>query len=312
MLSDIHTIAYTGPMFDEYDKYLEGASEIGKGLPDVDSWIDKLTVTFSGSADVDPLDAEMSGHIQDYVTKRSGKVADVLSQSWDIVARQHIIMEAMKNAIQILQQKLLRSQDAAIHSQEQVIKAQQQLLAKQSVEMEQIGVTVQNSVSETLKAEVKSTYASVIDSSGTGISTAKLKQVHRDLRDEEDRSCNFMVFGLKESADESVEGNVELLLAEIDEKPKCSEVSRIGKKADSVTRPIRVTVSSSSVVSHILRKASGLRESDRYQGVFLGPDRSKSERLERRKLVEDLKERRNAEPSSKFVIRKGEVVSADE
>ena len=144
-------------MFDEYDKYLEGASEIGKGLPDVDSWIEKLTVSFSGSADVDPLDAEMSGHIEDYVTKRKGKVADVLSQSWDIVARQHLIMEAMKNAIQILEQKLLRSQETAMYSQEQVIKAQQQLIAKQSAEIEHIGVTVKNSVTETLKAEVKST-----------------------------------------------------------------------------------------------------------------------------------------------------------
>ena len=298
-------------MFDEYDKYLEGASEIGKGLPDVDSWIEKLTVTFSGSADVDPLDAEMSGHIKDYVTKRKGKVADVLSESWDIVARQHLIMEAMKNAIQILEQKLLRSHETAIHSQEQVIKAQQQLIAKQSAEIEQIGVTVQNSVTETLKAEVKSTYASALGSSGTGISTEKLKQVHRDLRDEEDRSSNFMIFGMKESAEESVGRNVELLLDEIDEKPKCSEANRIGKKEDSVTRPIRVTVSSPSVVSQILKNASRLKDSDRYQEVFLGPDRSKSERLERRKLVEDLKKKRDAEPSSKFVIRRGEVVVAN-
>ena len=37
----------------------------------------------------------------------------------------------------------------------------------------------------------------------------------------------------------------------------------------------------------------------------------KSERLERRILVEELKKMRDAEPSSKFVIRKGEVVVAD-
>ena len=120
-----------------------------------------------------------------------------------------------------------------------------------------------------------------------------------------------MIFGMKESAEESVGRNVELLLAEIDEKPKCSEVSRIGKKADSVTRPIRVTVSSPSVVNQILKNASRLKDSNQYQGVCLGPDRSKSERLERRILVEELKKMRDAEPSSKFVIRKGEVVVAD-
>ena len=95
----------------------------------------------------------------------------------------------------------------------------------------------------------------------------------------------------------------------IDEKPKCSEVIRIGKRADSVTRPIRVSVSSASVVNQILRNASKLKDSDRYQGVFLGPDRTKGERIERRKLVEALKKKREAEPSSKFVIRGDEVVS---
>ena len=65
----------------------------------------------------------------------------------------------------------------------------------------------------------------------------------------DDRSSNFMIFGLKESSEESVEEKVELLLDEIDEKPKCSEVSRIGKREDSVTRPIRVSVSSACIVA---------------------------------------------------------------
>ena len=185
------------------------------------------------------------------------------------------------------------------------------MIAKQSEEIGQIGAAVQNSVSETLKAEVKSTYASVLGPSGAGISAATLKQVHRDFIEEEERSSNFMIFGLKESSEESVEETVELLLDVIDEKPKCSEVSRIGKRADSVTRPIRVSVSSASVVNQILRNASKLKDSDRYQGVFLGPDRTKGERIERRKLVEALKKKREAEPSSKFVIRGDEVVSTD-
>ena len=48
------------------------------------------------------------------------------------------------------------------------------------------------------------------------------------------------MFGLKEGAGESVEEKVEQILAEINEKPRCSEVSRIGNKEDLVTRPIRV------------------------------------------------------------------------
>ena len=47
------------------------------------------------------------------------------------------------------------------------------------------------------------------------------------MREEEDSSSNFMIFCLKESSKESVEEKVEAILAEIDEKTKCSEVGRI-------------------------------------------------------------------------------------
>ena len=43
--------------------------------------------------DVDPLDAEMVEYINQYVdTNRKGKDADIHIRSWNIVARQHLIM----------------------------------------------------------------------------------------------------------------------------------------------------------------------------------------------------------------------------
>ena len=63
----------------------------------------------------------------------------------------------------------------------------------------------------------------------------------------------------------------------------------------------------SCIVSQILRNASRLKDSNKYQGVFLGPDRTKGERNERRKLVEALKKKLDAEPSSKFVIRRARL-----
>ena len=51
--------------------------------------------------------------------------------------------------------------------------------------------------------------------------------------------------------------------------------------------------------------------STKAKGVFLIPDWTKGERIERRKLVEALKKKRDAEPSSKFFIRRGEVVSTN-
>lgn len=45
--------------------------------------------------------------------------------------------------------------------------------------------------------------------------------------------------------------------------------------------------------------------------IFLSPDQTVEERVSRKKLVIELREKEGADPSHNFVIRKGEIVRVD-
>ena len=64
----------------------------------------------------------------------------------------------------------------------------------------------------------------------------------------------------------------------------------------------------------VVRKASLLKESEDFKGVFIAPDRSPEERARQRELVEEV-QRRRAHDGDDFhrrhYIRNGEVVSVD-
>ena len=64
-------------------------------------------------------------------------------------------------------------------------------------------------------------------------------------------------------------------------------------------------------VYQISRKASTLRNFEDLKKVFLSPDRTVEERVSRKKLVIELREKRGADPNHNYVIRKGEIVRVD-
>ena len=61
----------------------------------------------------------------------------------------------------------------------------------------------------------------------------------------------------------------------------------------------------------VLSKKTRLRLTERYNKVYLAPDRTEEERKVRRDLVERLKERQQRDPGKRFIIRRGEVVEAE-
>ena len=77
-------------------------------------------------------------------------------------------------------------------------------------------------------------------------------------------------------------------------------------------RPIRFKVKSSESVYQILREAKQLKEIEGYKRVFISPDRTVEERISRQKLVNELKEKRAADPNKHYIIRKGEVICLSE
>ena len=93
----------------------------------------------------------------------------------------------------------------------------------------------------------------------------------------------------------------------IGRKPR-AEACRVGRKesTDSV-RPVKVKLSSSLTVDHLLASTKNLRNVTRFRNVFVCPDCSPEQRHIQRELVKELKERAEAEPDKRFFIRAGEI-----
>ena len=221
---------------------------------------------------------------------------------WMLVVNQHEIIKRQRRSVRDLSSKVVECQDTVIRLQEKVITQKEDLLSN-------IQDTVQHSVASSVQSEFKS-YSSVasLSSAAPAISTVVIKKVVRGVRDEEDRSRNCMIFGLPEaeSDSEDLEGKATEVLESIGEKPRVMEICRVGKKG-SGTRKVRLSLSSSAVVGQVLSKANLLREVSRFSGVYFSPDRSREERVERKKLVDELKRRKEAEPKTRHFIRGGEV-----
>ena len=140
----------------------------------------------------------------------------------------------------------------------------------------------------------------------------KLKDVVREVAHEEDRLSNVIIFGVPEREPANLAQRVEEVFNEIKVRPNVREISFAGKQsAGTSSRPIKVKLSSPSIVKAILGQAKLLKNSDKLKSVFVKPDMSIEERTERRQLVQDLKQRRISEPDKRHYIRGGAVHSED-
>ena len=200
--------------------------------------------------------------------------------------------------------QLEKLKDEKITDQDKIIELQNKLIKKKDEEL--------NVVKNTVSSELKS-YSSVLrESCSAALEPRKIVSAVRKVAEREDRSKNVIVFGVPEEQEENVDNKVKLLLEKLEEKPHTANCCRIGQSKPGISRPIRFKVQSSDSVYQILRKAKQLRDTEGYERVFISPDRTVEERISRQKLVNELKEKRAAEPNKHYIIRKGEVVFLSE
>lgn len=205
---------------------------------------------------------------------------------------------------------LLKTQ--VITSQSAVIKLQGDLLKCNAEKFEVLQSVVKTTVQNTVQEEIKS-YSSVVaeNTQTTAFTPESLKRAFQDVVKEEDRSKNLMVFGLKEEQkEEDTSVKISDLFQQLGEKPRVEAV-RVGKKTEGKSRPVKVTLSTSTLAHHILMKASKLRRVEQHKNVFISPDRSPEQRAAHRELVLQLKKRAGDEPSSRHYIRGGKVFSVN-
>ena len=218
--------------------------------------------------------------------------------------------------------KLILSQESVIELQREVIRAKDdQLSTFQSTVKTSVEESVRSSVEESVKTEMKTYSTALSQSSHVEISQVELQQVVKAVVAEEDRSHKLILFGLLEQSSENLERTVGAVLLEIGEKPRIV-AERIGRPSDNrVTRssakdhrgarPVLVTLQNGYTAGKILSRAKELKNSDRFQNVYISPDRTADQRNHQRKLVLELKERMKNDETRRHYITGGRVVSED-
>ncbi|KAL5266022.1 hypothetical protein ACHWQZ_G006618 [Mnemiopsis leidyi] len=179
-----------------------------------------------------------------------------------------------------------------------------------------------NSVQETVKSEMKS-WADVVKKNvnlnqrnAKPLTENSVKQAVRAVHEEKKRSKNLMIYGYQEKekeADFEVTKTVKEVLNDIDiyPAPHIHEAYRIGKKEQGKNRPIKVELESADDVDIALRRARYLKDSDRFQHVYIGPDRTKENQLAHNELVKQMKHMIERDPSKHYFIRQKKICSVD-
>ena len=148
-------------------------------------------------------------------------------------------------------------------------------------------------------------------------SVKSVQQVVKSFVDENDRSRSLIIYGATEQEGEHTPDIVADLLLSVNEEDKhqilgSRRLGVIKPDSDSI-RPIKVTFGSSDSVKQVLSKAKTLKKLEGsykvFSNVYLAPDRSREERTEHRKLVEEIKNLISKEPSKHHYIRNGKIMS---
>ena len=194
-----------------------------------------------------------------------------------------------------LQNKLIESQEKQLNSVKSIVEA----------EMKSYSTAVKSTVQE----EMQSYSSAVAKTCSTAFAPKKLQAAVRKVVEKTERSQNVIIYGLKEEPNELLQVKVEAVLAEVGEKPTVSDCCRIGTTRDDAIRPVKFSLRSQAHVTQVLKNARKLRTIEEFRSVYICPDRSSEERKAYKKLVEEVKQKRDTETDKVHFIRHNKVVS---
>lgn len=166
------------------------------------------------------------------------------------------------------------------------------------------------SVQETVQNEVRS-YASIVENTcATALAPRVIQTAVKKANVSDMPDRNLIFHGIQEEEGEDLKEKVGAVFSHLKEKPLFTTPCRLGVGAagTSKVRPVKVTLSSYDVVIKILKKAKDLKDSSELSSVYLSRDITFEERAERRKLVGELKEKKQKNPGKTFIIKKNAVI----
>ena len=200
-------------------------------------------------------------------------------------------------------------------------------LKSEQIELQKNLIQIKNNQIASVKATVKSemtnglkSWSDVVKKNSTEVQTNLLtstkktvKQVMEQVNEEERKSANLMIYGLPGVDNENLGTAVDEIFKSMSVPPPRASIDcyRIGKKQAGKTRPIRLECQNHGDVDFALVHSRRLKNSARHSRVYLGPDRSKEQRLEHSLLVKQMKELISKDASKHYFIRNNRVCSAD-
>ena len=217
-----------------------------------------------------------------------------------------------------LQEAIKRCDDQnekIIESQKTIIELLSKVIQNKEEKFSNLKSTVREelkTVQETVQSEIK-TYSSVLSKTcSSALSEKKILAAVKSATEREDRSRNVVMYGVEETPDEVLSEKTTEIFIEIGEKPAVKDCCRIGLRRGKAPRPVKICLNSPDIVQQVLRKARLLRTKEGYRAVYICPDRTVEERMAYKKLLDELKTKREAEPDKFFSIKNSKVVSVSE
>ena len=223
------------------------------------------------------------------------KLADIVLNLVGLVSKSRDVLRSAAG-------KLDEQKNDQISNQKQLLKLQEDLISSKK---DQLGA-----VATTVKTEIRS-FSDVVkkNCSGKTINPQKIAKAVRSANEQEDRSRTVIVFGVQEvQGGNSAEDPwfVNDMIAELEMNAVIERCERVGTERGDF-RPLKVKITDAGAARQLLSKAKGLKSIEKYKNIYIAPDRTKEERIARKKLVDEMKKLIKNEPGKRYYIKNDQV-----
>ena len=163
---------------------------------------------------------------------KKAKLAELLGEVISTVEKQHEMVRDLRASNDLLKTELLELQSTVIKIQSEQWKCNWE-------QFQSLQTTAKFTVQETMQSEMKSYSSALTENSPPAIiSPETLKNLVQAVVEEEDRSKNLMLFGLKEEINETLSNKVGEVFVSVGEKSSFFAL-RVVKKSASKSRPLK-------------------------------------------------------------------------
>ncbi len=266
----------------------------------LESEIGKMLSTFSFKNLDDVSKASFSAVNKNSVVDLTKYLAALLARSQDLLKHAAGDLDSLKCDQIKIQSKLLEVQD--------------EISVKKTDQLKEVKTVVEEKLSSWTEVVKKGTVSS---NQSISLTPKKLKQAVKTAIQDSDRGRNVMMFNVpEENEDGSSSNNFDhsstlQIMYSTGLMKRCEiSVERIGEHIAGKCRPLRVFTGSETIVFELSKGAKRLKDTACYQ-IFIQPDRSREERVEHKKLVQMLKQKRAQYPDTKFFIKNNKICSSE-